>query len=132
MDDKDKIEIGNIDWKDYVSAIGSTDHYTNSVMNGGISITGGAADINYEDWLADNYTIDISGIDIGGWDYSSSSLGADDIKLTAAGDEMLRVAKDGFYVRGVKVEADAKEAKAVYEAFKRWMTYAILNGEIND
>jgi len=42
------------------------------------------------------------------------------------------VAKDGFYVRGVKVEADAKEAKAVYEAFKSWMTYAILNGEINN
>jgi hypothetical protein len=26
---------------------------------------------------------------------------------------MLRVAQDGFYVRGVKVEADAKEAEAV-------------------
>ena len=27
---------------------------------------------------------------------------------------------------------DEKEAKAVYEAFKQWMTYAILNGEINN
>ena len=65
-------------------------------------------------------------------DYFSNRLGANDINLTAGGEEMLRVAKDGFYVRGVKVEADAKEASAVYEAFKSWMTYAILNGEINN
>jgi hypothetical protein len=30
------------------------------------------------------------------------------------------------------VEADEKEAEAVYKAFKQWMTYAILNGEINN
>ena len=66
-------------------------------------------------------------------DYNSyNPLGANDIKLNGGGEEMLRVAKDGFYVRGVKVEADEKEAKAVYEAFKQWMTYAILNGEINN
>jgi hypothetical protein len=65
-------------------------------------------------------------------DYFSNRLGANDINLTAGGEEMLRVAKDGFYVRGVKVEADANEASAVYEAFKSWMTYAILNGEINN
>lgn len=65
-------------------------------------------------------------------DYDSNRLGANDINLTAGGEEMLRVAKDGFYVRGVRVEADEKEAKAVYEAFKQWMTYAILNGEINN
>ena len=40
-----------------------------------------------------------------------------------AGDnqEMLKITKDGFYVRGVKVEQDEKEAAAVYKAFKRWM-----------
>ena len=65
-------------------------------------------------------------------DYFNNRLGADEINLTAGGGEMLRVAKDGFYVRGVRVEADEKEAKAVYEAFKQWMTYAILNGEINN
>jgi hypothetical protein len=83
----------------------------------------------WDDWIT-QYTGEID-IDIG--DYlSDSRLGADDINLTAGGEEMLRVAQDGFYVRGVRVEADAKEAKAVYEAFKQWMTWAILNGEINN
>jgi hypothetical protein len=42
------------------------------------------------------------------------------------GDEMLRVAKDGFYVRGKKVEQDDKEAEIVYNAFKQWMAWAAL------
>jgi hypothetical protein len=94
-------------------------------------ITVDTSDINTQEW--DDWIQSYTGaldLDIG--DYSDSRLGANDISLTAAGDEMLRVAKDGFYVRGVKVEADEKEAKAVYEAFKQWMTYAILNGEINN
>ena len=109
----------------------------------------------YQDWLDQqansmaNITIDTSDINSQEWDdwvttytgaldleiendYFDNRLGANDISLTAAGDEMLRVAKDGFYVRGVRVEADAKEAEAVYKAFKQWMTYAILNGEINN
>jgi len=92
-------------------------------------ITYDTSDTNTEQWddWIQQYTDEL---DLN--EYSDSRLGANDISLTAAGDEMLRVAKDGFYVRGVKVEADAKEAKAVYEAFKQWMTYAILNGEINN
>ena len=106
----------------------------------------------YQDWLEQhtnsmgNITIDTSDINTQQWDdwiqqytdeldlddYSDGRLGANDINLTAGGEEMLRVAKDGFYVRGVKVEADAKEAEAVYKAFKQWMTWAILNGEINN
>jgi hypothetical protein len=86
--------------------------------------------VEWDDWIT-QYTGALD-LDISDGDYLDSRLGANDISLTAAGDEMLRVAKDGFYVRGVKVEADAKEAKAVYEAFKQWMTYAILNGEINN
>jgi hypothetical protein len=35
--------------------------------------------------------------------------------------EMLKISKDGFYVRGVKIEQDEKEAATVYKAFKRWM-----------
>lgn len=35
--------------------------------------------------------------------------------------EMLKITEDGFYVRGVKVEQDEKEAAVVYKAFKRWM-----------
>ena len=118
MDDKEEIDLADI-------TIGSNEYW-----NDIITVTGGTSDIavNYEDWLAQyDSTADFTGLDIG---YPTSSLGA--ISLTAAGDEMLRVAQDGFYVRGVKVEADAKEAKAVYEAFKQWMTYAILNGEINN
>lgn len=38
-------------------------------------------------------------------------------------EETLRIAKDGFYVRGVKVPADAKEAEEVYNAFKQWMVW---------
>jgi hypothetical protein len=46
----------------------------------------------------------------------------DTIILSAGGDqEMLKITKDGFYVRGVKVEQDEKEAEAVYKAFKRWL-----------
>ena len=41
-------------------------------------------------------------------------------------DEMIRITKDGFWVRGVKVEQDAKEAETVYNAFKQWMAWAAL------
>jgi hypothetical protein len=40
---------------------------------------------------------------------------------------MLKVAPNGFWVRGVKVEQDEQEAKRVYEAFKGWMLWAELN-----
>jgi hypothetical protein len=104
------------------------DSYANDLAN----ITIDTSDINtqeWDDWIQ-QYTGDLDlNLDIG--NYYDSRLGADDINLTAGGEEMLRVAQDGFYVRGVKVEADAKEAQAVYNAFKQWMTYAILNGEIN-
>ena len=93
-------------------------------------ITIDTSDMNTQKW--DDWITQYTDLDLNIGDYSDNHLGANDISLTAAGDEMLRVAKDGFYVRGVRVEADAKEAKAVYEAFKQWMTYAILNGEINN
>ena len=41
--------------------------------------------------------------------------------------EMLRVAKDGFYVRGVKVPADDKEAETVYNAFKQFLVWSELH-----
>lgn len=37
------------------------------------------------------------------------------------GDNLLVIASDGFYVRGVKVERDAAEAEAVYTAFVEWL-----------
>jgi hypothetical protein len=41
--------------------------------------------------------------------------------------EMLKVAPDGFYVRGVKVTQDDKEAETVYNAFKAFLVWAELN-----
>jgi len=68
-------------------------------------------------------------------DTNSLGLGVTEINSNPnvtfhAGDtneEMLRVAKDGFYVRGVKVKQDAEEAEKVYNAFHQWLTWATLN-----
>lgn len=40
---------------------------------------------------------------------------------------MLGISKDGFFVRGVKVPVDDKEALAVYNAFSEWLNWQILN-----
>lgn len=40
--------------------------------------------------------------------------------------EMLKITKDGFYVRGVKIDQDDKEAETVYNAFRSWLTYHAL------
>ena len=49
------------------------------------------------------------------------------ISLHSNSTEMLRVAKDGFYVRGVRIEQDENEALKVYNAFHQWLTWATLN-----
>ncbi len=49
------------------------------------------------------------------------------LTMIAGGSEMLRVAQDGFYVRGVKVPADDKEAETVYNAFKQFLVWAEMN-----
>jgi hypothetical protein len=41
-------------------------------------------------------------------------------------EEMIRISKDGFYVRGVKVPVDDKEAIAVYNSFQKWLAWAQL------
>jgi len=48
------------------------------------------------------------------------------ITMRLESSEMLRVAEDGFYVRGVKVPVDDKEAETVYNSFKQWLTWAQL------
>ena len=97
----------------------------------------------YQDWLDQNaqqwddwitqYTgpldIDLRNIDIGPY---YSGIAANDIRLTGGGEEMLRISQDGFYVNGVKVKQGKREAKAVYEAFRRWMTHAIMSGELDN
>ena len=40
--------------------------------------------------------------------------------------EMLKITRTGFYVRGIKVDQDDKEAEIVYNAFKEWMVYSAL------
>ena len=42
-------------------------------------------------------------------------------------DEMLRITHDAFYVRGVKVPQDEREAESVYKTFHQWLTWATLN-----
>lgn len=49
--------------------------------------------------------------------------------FNAGGDsqnEMLRISPNGFWVRGVKVEQDEREAEIVYNAFREWMTWSAL------
>jgi hypothetical protein len=41
--------------------------------------------------------------------------------------EMLKIGPDGFWVRGVKVEQDDKEAETVYNAFKQFLVWSELN-----
>jgi len=37
------------------------------------------------------------------------------------GGEMLKIAPDGFYVRGEKISQDADEARKVYDTFILWL-----------
>ena len=48
------------------------------------------------------------------------------ISMMTGPEEMLRVSRDGFWVRGVKVPQDDREAEIVYNAFREWMTYSAL------
>jgi hypothetical protein len=102
----------------------------------------GEEDKEWTVWL-DEYTKDMGNIsidiDVSDYDYISNNVANfddwiyndpnihNDITLTGGGEEMLRVAEDGFYVRGVKVPADAKEAEQVYRAFKQWLAWAVLS-----
>lgn len=47
--------------------------------------------------------------------------------FTCGEDEMLKFSDKGFWVRGVRVKQDDKEAEIVYNAFKQWLTWAQLN-----
>ena len=49
------------------------------------------------------------------------------ISFRGGSEEMLRVARDGFYIRGKRVNQDEKEAEIVYNTFHQWLTWATLN-----
>ena len=51
------------------------------------------------------------------------------ITMISGGKEMLRVAEDGFYVRGTKVPVDDREAATVYNAFKEFLVWSRLHRE---
>ena len=126
MGDENKLTIEGLTLEEYANITVTDNNYWNDM----ITVAGGSTGVNYDDWLAQyDGTIDLSGLDIG---YPTSSLGANDIKLTGGGEEMLRISEDGFYVNGVKVKQGKREARAVYEAFKKWMTHAIMSGELDN
>lgn len=56
-----------------------------------------------------------------------STSSDNNVVLYSGGGEMLKVAEDGFYIRGVKIPADDREAEQVYNAFKEWLGWAVLN-----
>ena len=60
-----------------------------------------------------------------------STLTADTVESTitfsGGASEMLRISKDGFYIRGKRVKQDDKEAELVYNTFHQWLTWATLN-----
>jgi hypothetical protein len=58
--------------------------------------------------------------------FTDSQFNQTDISFNVHEDEMLRIASDGFYVRGQKVPMDDKEAQTVYNAFKQWLTWNTL------
>jgi hypothetical protein len=49
------------------------------------------------------------------------------VVFMAGHEEALKVTDKGFYVRGVKVEQDATEAIEVYNAFRQWLEWSLLN-----
>ena len=57
----------------------------------------------------------------------TSDIENNTITLNSNTTEMLRIAKDGFYVRGKRVNQDDKEAEIVYNTFHQWLTWATLN-----
>ena len=65
-------------------------------------------------------------------DYSGNELSVAEVEQNnitcfAGGTEMLKVAEDGFYVRGLKVPVDDKEAETVYNAFKEFLVWSRLH-----
>ena len=61
--------------------------------------------------------------------YDFQTIKPTNITMTSGSTEMLKVAEDGFYVRGVKVPADDREAVTVYNAFKEFLVWSRLHRE---
>lgn len=57
----------------------------------------------------------------------SKPLEANNIAFHCGNTEMLKVSENGFWVRGVKIEQDEREAETVYIAFKQFLVWAEMN-----
>lgn len=51
----------------------------------------------------------------------------DNIVLTSGDAEMIKITSEGFWVRGVQVTQDDKEAETVYDAFKQFLMWRELH-----
>ena len=51
----------------------------------------------------------------------------DNIVLTSGDAEMIKITDEGFWVRGVQVTQDDKEAETVYNAFKQFLIWQELH-----
>ena len=49
------------------------------------------------------------------------------VTFFSGGVEVLKCSDKGFWVRGKRVKVDDKEAEAVYNSFKEWLTWQQLN-----
>jgi hypothetical protein len=76
-----------------------------------------------------NYNFDAvqSATENWGTEYKFREPEPNNIICYAGATEMLKIGPDGFWVRGVKVAQDDKEAEAVYNGFKQFLTWAELN-----
>ena len=102
------------------------DEYNKTMSDDTVSIGDFTIDVSDYPSYDNTYTVSLSNDDwLSGDLYQEPKH--DNITLTGGGEEMLRIDKDGFYVRGVRVEADAKEAEQVYKAFKQWLAWASLS-----
>ena len=62
-----------------------------------------------------------------GTEYKFHEPESNNIICYAGATEMLKIGPDGFWVRGIKLPADDKEAETVYNGFKQFLTWAELN-----
>ncbi len=64
-----------------------------------------------------------------GLEYNAIEPEPNNVVFIAGGTEMLKVADDGFYVRGQKVPLDDNEAETVYNALKEFLVWSRLQRE---
>jgi hypothetical protein len=65
---------------------------------------------------------------VGSWkSYTLREHIPDNIVLTSGDAEMIRITDEGFWVRGVQVTQDDKEAETVYNAFKQFLIWRELH-----